>query len=353
MDSCTLVPVARSTIVHAWQLQTSDGQTVYVKKVGRKTRDDAAHPDKLKEKKVGSQAHRFGGEWTTAKLKVLAGYLESYTTTLKDKPLKERPFRKGYIDAFAGTGSRDTRHDEEIGASTQALLVPDQAEKEPQELLDGSARLALKTEPRFDPYVFIERSAKRCAELKALKSEFPGLADDIQVRQGDANAEIQDLCKKDWKSHRAVLFLDPYRMQVEWKTIEAIAATKAIDLWLLFPLGIGVNRLLTKTGDIPVSWRNRLNILLGTEDWYDEFYKVKTTPTLFGAQDLVVKATMETIGRYFNKRLQSIFAGVVDEPGVLRNFANNPLYLLCFAAGNERGKDIAIRIASHLLKELR
>ena len=29
-------------------------------------------------------------------------------------------------------------------------------------------------------------------------------------------------------------------------TIEAIARTKGIDLWLLFPLGIGVNRLLTK-----------------------------------------------------------------------------------------------------------
>jgi len=66
-----------------------------------------------------------------------------------------------------------------------------------------------------------------------------------------------------------------------------------------------------------------------------------------------VKATMETIGRYFNKRLETIFAGVVAEPGVLRNSANNPLYLLCFAAGNKRGMDIAIRIASHLLRELR
>lgn len=304
--------------------------------------------------KSHGKGHQFGGEWTTAKLKVLQGYLQSYTTALKDKPKKEIPFRKGYIDAFAGTGYRDARRDDEPGVSPQALLLPDLAEKEPQELLDGSARLALKTEPRFDRYVFIDRNAKRCAQLEALKSEFPGLADDIQIRQGDANAEIQDLCKKDWSSHRAVLFLDPYGMQVEWKTIEAIAATKAIDLWLLFPLGIGVNRLLTKSGDIPESWRRRLNLLLGTEDWYDEFYKVETTPTLFGNdQERVVKATMATIGRYFNNRLHEIFAGVVDEPGVLRNSANNPLYLLCFAVGNERGKDIALRIAKHLLKELR
>jgi three-Cys-motif partner protein len=300
-------------------------------------------------KKGTGKAHRFGGNWTTAKLDVLAKYLSSYTTALKDKPTKEHPLVKGYIDAFAGTGYRDARRDDEAGESSQALLLPDLAEKEPQELLDGSARLALKTEPRFDSYVFIERSAERCAQLEALKPEFPQLADDIQVRQGDANTEIQDLCKKDWRSHRAVLFLDPYGMQVEWKTIEAIAATKAIDLWLLFPLGIGVNRLLTKSGDIPDSWRRRLNVLLGNETWYDEFYRVERTRTLFGEADHVVKATTETIGRYFNERLKSVFPAVAEEPRVLRNSANCPLYLLCFAVGNEKGAPIALRIANHLL----
>ena len=139
-------------------------------------------------------------------------------------------------------------------------------------------------------------------------------------------------------------------MQVEWKTIEAIAATKAIDLWLLFPLGIGVNRLLTRSGDIPESWRRRLNILLGTEDWYEEFYRVESTPTLFGApEDRIVKATTETIGRYFNERLKSRFPAVAEQPKVLRNSANSPLYLLCFAAGNQNGAPIALRIANHLL----
>lgn len=190
--------------------------------------------------------------------------------------------------------------------------------------------------------------------LDGLKAEFPELAKRILIRQGDANTEMQDLCVKDWRSDRAVLFLDPYGMQVEWRTIEAIAKTKAIDLWLLFPLGIGVNRLLTKSGKIPQSWRRRLNLLLGTEDWYDEFYQVETTPTLFGDdKERVVKATMETIGRYFTNRLNEIFTGVAKEPGVLRNSANNPLYLLCFAVGNERGEEIALRIATHLLKEAR
>jgi three-Cys-motif partner protein len=299
---------------------------------------------------VDGKDHRFGGDWTTAKLDVLARYLASYTTALKDKPTREQPFRKAYIDAFAGTGYRTP--EVETG-SNPGLLFPDLAETEPQLLLEGSATLALRTTPAFDKYIFIERNPKRCGQLEKLKVAFPRLARDIAIRQKDANLEIQNLCNKNWISRRAVLFLDPYGMQVEWKTIEAIANTKSIDLWLLFPLGIGVNRLLKKSGDIPESWRQRLNILLGTDSWYEEFYTVKTERTIFGTeQEYVIKASMDTIGRYFNDRLRTIFPGVAKKPGVLRNSTNNPLYLLCFAVGNASGAPIALRIAEHLLKDL-
>jgi three-Cys-motif partner protein len=293
-------------------------------------------------------APRFGGDWTEAKLGVIAKYLRDYT-----KVLKNQSFKKTYIDAFAGTGYREA-HAEGEGLQTHGLLLPDLAEREPQALLEGSAHMALRTEPRFDKYIFIERSARRCAQLESLKGEFPTLANNIRIRQGEANEEIQKICGTDWMSDRAVLFLDPYGMQVEWQTLEAVARTRAIDMWLLFPLGIGVNRLLKKTGDIPASWRNRLNILLGTEEWYSEFYTTEMTPTLFGGdQERVIKATMDTIGHYFNERLKTIFTGVADKPGVLRNSAYNPLYLLCFAVANERGAPVALRIANHLLRDLR
>lgn len=298
--------------------------------------------------------HRFGGDWTQTKLEVLKEYLGAYTKALKDKPTPAQPFRKAYIDAFAGTGSRAAR-ERDTSSAPGTLLFPDLADPAPQKLLDGSARLALQVEPRFDKYIFIERSPDRCAQLETLKHEFSELAADIDVRQGEANDVIQKLCAPldAWKSRRAVLFLDPYGMQVEWKTIEAVAATKAIDLWLLVPLGMGMNRLAPKSGKLPESWRQRMDAFLGTTAWYGEFYKFETKPTLFGNDRIQVKASMEVMARYFNDRLKQVFAGVVDEPGVLWNSANNPLYLLCFAVGNERGKDIALRIANHLLKEVR
>ena len=143
-------------------------------------------------------------------------------------------------------------------------------------------------------------------------------------------------------------------MQVEWTTIAAVAQTRAIDMWLLFPLGIGVNRLLKKSGEIPKAWRHRLNLLLGTNDWFQNFYDVLRTPTLLDDDDeVIVKATTDTIGRYFNDRLKTVFVGVADQPAVLRNSVNSPLYLLCFAVGNPAGKNIALRIAGHLLKGVR
>ncbi len=290
------------------------------------------------------QAHRFGGDWTSTKLEILKGYLGAYTTALKNQP-----FKTAYIDAFAGTGYRTLQQ----AGSDADTLFPDLAEEAPQTLLDGSARLALKIEPRFDRYIFVERDPDRCEQLERLREEFPGLASDIWVEQGDANRIIQDLCGKNWSQRRAVLFLDPYGMQVEWATIEKIARTGAIDLWLLFPLGIGVNRLLPRSGQIPEGWRNRLNVLLGTTDWYEAFYRRETKKTLFGDEETtLVKEKMEVIGEYFVQRLKTVFREVAPKPKVLMNSSHCPLYLFCFAVGspNPGARKIALRIARHILE---
>ena len=214
----------------------------------------------------------------------------------------------------------------ESSDATGTLLFPDLSEAAPQKLLDGSAKLALQVEPRFDKYIFIERSPERCQQLEGLKTEFPALANDIDVRQGEANEVIQKLCAapSKWKLRRAVLFLDPYGMQVDWKTIEAVAATMAIDLWLLVPLGMGMNRLAPKSGKLPESWRQRMNAFLGTSDWYDELYKVEKKSTLFGDHQVQVKASMDVMARYFNNHLKQVFAGVAEEPGVLWSSSKNP-----------------------------
>lgn len=75
--------------------------------------------------------HRFGGDWTTTKLRILQSYLRAYTTALK-----KQPFTKVYIDAFAGTGYRtESRETAADGRESSRLLFPDLADEEPQALL--------------------------------------------------------------------------------------------------------------------------------------------------------------------------------------------------------------------------
>jgi three-Cys-motif partner protein len=137
---------------------------------------------------------------------------------------------------------------------------------------------------------------------------------------------------------------------VDWKTIQAIAQTRAIDLWYLFPLGVAVSRLLVRDGDIPQEWRQALDRIFGEPDWYEAFYAKRTMTGLFDEWQSTDKvADFKKIGDYFVRRLRSEFAGVAENPRPLYNSSNNPLYLLCFAAGNPRGAKTAVKIAQHIL----
>lgn len=289
----------------------------------------------------------FGGDWTEQKLEALQKYLSAYI-----KILSKTPYRTAYIDAFAGTGYR-----ENPDAQSTGPLFPELAGDEPQKYLDGSARIALRVDKPFDKYLLIEQNAKRRQELATLKEEFPDRADRIEIVDSesgvDCNKWLQERCScSNWKNHRAVLFLDPYGMQVEWSTMEAIAKTEAIDVLILFPLGVAVNRLLRKDGNIEESWRTRLDNLFGTSDWYDSFYKEMDESNLFAQEQRVTKkvATLKSISDYYVTRLKSIFVEVADRPRALCNSRNNPLFHLCFAAGNPKGAKTAVKIAQHVLE---
>jgi three-Cys-motif partner protein len=115
-------------------------------------------------------------------------------------------------------------------------------------------------------------------------------------------------------------------------------------------MGVGVNRMLTRSGDIPDSWQHRLDELFGTHDWYNAFYKPDGQTTLFELPERKIKARIDDFSRFFLSRLKGTFASVAENPAVLRNSKNSPLYLLCFAAGNPTGAPLAVKIAQHILK---
>ncbi len=288
----------------------------------------------------------FGGDWTEAKLERLREYLTSYRNIFSSNP-KARYFTTWYVDAFAGTGSRVA------AVLPHASIFTDDpyADQEAASLRDGSARIALGLAKPFDRYVFIEKARGKVDELTAVvRSNFPHLSDRTQIRRGDANAELVQWCsERDWSKDRAVVFLDPFGMQVDWSTVEILGRTKGVDLWYLFPLGVA--RMLPRNGTMEPGWSERLDALFGTSEWRSRFLQRRVADGLFGPrEELVRDVSVETIKTFIEERLSSCFARVAPSL-VLRNSHRGPLFALCFAAANERGAPIAIRIASSLLRE--
>ncbi len=298
---------------------------------------------------MNTRGQQFGGPWTEHKLKCVTKYLRAYTTIMA-----KQPFRFAYIDAFAGTGYRELEQD----GDTESAMFPEFDSPEVVGFQQGSARNALEVQPPFQKYVFIEKNANRYAELEELKNEFLLKAEfsenSIECVREDANPYLRNLCGKNWRKHRAVLFLDPFGMQMEWETIQAIARTQAIDLWILFPIGT-VNRLLKNDGEIHEPYRKRLNLFFGEPDWFEVFYQLAVQMAFFSQEEHWQKTgdIFAKIEQYFMARLQNVFKQVADNPLLLYNSKNVPLYLLCFAAGNPRGAPTAVKIAEHILNGMR
>lgn len=290
--------------------------------------------------------HQFGGDWTTDKLERVREYLTQYAKIFTANR-KARHYTTTYVDAFAGTGHRVDTH---VGGRAGSGLFGEAIDEDVESFKEGSALMALRVEPPFRRYVFIEHKPERVADLERLRTGVSASNANIDIVCAEANGFLLEWCETtDWQTHRAVVFLDPYGMQVDWATVEAIARTKAVDLWYLFPLS-AVNRLLTRADSPPTAWADRLTRTLGTADWREQFYAASESQTLFGPELIEQRdADFGRISEFFVRLLRAVFAGVADKPLVLRNSRNSPLYLLCFAAGNERGAPTAVKIARHIL----
>jgi three-Cys-motif partner protein len=292
---------------------------------------------------MAQRRHEFGGPWTERKLEAVGKYLKFYTTALKNKRLKLL-----YVDAFAGTGYRASSGG---GGRTRGFFPA----LEKDELAKGSARRALEIEPPFHEYVFIENNQGRFTALTKLKEEFPDRVPVMRFWNEEANQAIVDLCqRRDWRTARAVMFLDPYGMTVEWPTLQAIAQTKAVDLWYLFPLGV-VNRLTPRRGLPRKSWANVLDRTFGEPQWRKVIYRRVRETSLIQPDRLVWRkvADNEKIANYVRSRLESIFEGGVNERTLpLYNRRHSCMFLLMFACGNPdpRAHQLAHKVATNVLK---
>lgn len=286
-----------------------------------------------------SAGHEFGGVSTDLKLSLVQSYLESFVIALRQK------FSQlWYIDAFAGTGERTVR------LSAEPATLFDEASPERVLQRRGSAQIAIDTQPQFDRLIFMERKPVHYDALVRLAAGYPDRQ--IDVLQGDANEEIRRLVRsRKWTGTRAVMFLDPYGMSVEWSTLEEIRATEAIDVWYLVTLAGLFRQATRKESALDAGKAAAITRMLGTDEWRTEWYRPSAHADLFGHADGQRTADVREIEASVGKRLAALFPKVLP-PLTLRNDRGAPMFSLFFAISNPEPKAIglATKIAGHILK---
>src|SRR5690606_5491946 len=259
----------------------------------------------------------------------LKDYLEPYTTILR-----KYKFKYYYVDAFAGAGRAKLRVRKPSITESDGWLFDD-IEKSPEEeqYIKGSPYQALSIKYPFQGYLFIEYNADNAKILDRLKDEFPHLKNKIRIKVGDANKVLLESLVNnteiDWKGTRAVVFLDPFGMQVSWDTIKSLAGTKAIEVIINNPIHMVVQRLLQKKGNIPPAREELLNSYFGSTQWKNTVYK--EISTLFGdTEKIKAHDTSVRLGQLYNEQLKECF-GYAAPVRLVRNSANSPIYFLHWA----------------------
>jgi three-Cys-motif partner protein len=278
------------------------------------------------------------GPWAAEKLKALEDYLKFYCTALK-----KQNFRLVYVDAFAGSPRSKVRSD---AASSEAspFLEEDGSAISQEEFLFGSPIRALDIANGFDEHYFFDLDESRIETLRLLRQDYPKK---IHVEIGDSNDLVSRLAQDALTTRRVrgVAFLDPYGAHVEWRTLEALATTRNMEVVINFPVAMAINRLIVRSGNVPRNWKMQLDLCFGGDEWHQVAYE--RTVDLFG-EEMVSKrrGVADDLLALYIRKLKGLFPCVAT-PRLIRNSHNSPLYYLIWAGPHKLG----LKGADYILRQ--
>lgn len=270
---------------------------------------------------MDNQNNKFGGFWTEEKIEIFLKYVHAYL-----KIMAKQNFELIYFDGFAGSG--------EIESKNYGTLIEGVAIKV----------LNLDFDKKFDYYYFVELNK---AKLKKLENKI------IKCTKNDKNiVYVDDDCNKKLldmsvylrsnKFTRALAFIDPYGLEVNWNSISSYKGL-GIDMWILIPTG-GVNRMLTLDGNIKESWMKKLSSFLGLtkEEIKEYFYKERIEYTLFGEEKKTEKErkAVQKVLELYEKQLKTVFE-FVSKGFPLKNSKGSIMFHFLLATNNKSGFKIA------------
>ena len=256
------------------------------------------------------------GVWSELKLEIVENYGAAYTKAFA----KQKGLKKYYIDAFSGAGVH--------------------VSKRTGEQIEGSPARALKVTPPFDHFYFIDMDADKTKHLATLCRG----RGDVDIVTDDATPYLTKklLPSIQYKNfNRALCLLDPYGLHLDWDVMHQAGQSKAIDLFLNFPvMDMNRNAIWRTPQNAPKDGIERMNRFWGDDSWRQAAYVESDQANLFSGRDLV-KTDNLAIVKAFQRRLQTV-AGFefVPDPLPMRNSNNAVVYYLFFASQKPVAKTI-------------
>lgn len=291
--------------------------------------------------KGNQDSSSWGGGWTEKKLNVFIKYVTAYLTIMRHYPFWETI----YFDGFAGSGELDSDANSNL---IDELFITE----EEQKTYRGSPERVLLLERNFSfkKYIFVEKAQSRIQNLKKVIESNSDIADrNIEFQTKDANEALVQLgtyLKE--KKAAALIFLDPFGMHVDWKSIEKLKGTRT-DIWILIPTGVIINRLLDRKGELVYSDKLEKFFGMSIEKIKEIFYSYNEEEGLFDSMSNVtkIKKPIEMIKKIYVQQLKTIWKHVTEEPLVLRNSKGSPIFHFVAASNNQN----AIKIANQIIEK--
>jgi three-Cys-motif partner protein len=258
------------------------------------------------------------GPWSEIKLEIIQKYGPAYTQAFTGKG---RSLKKFYIDGFSGAGLH-------VSKATKATIA-------------GSPARALKVTPPFDGFCFVDLNKDKTDYLR----KQCGDRADVKIFTGDCNEHLtRDVLPKiKYELYtRALCLLDPYGMHLNWDVIQMAGKSRAIDMFLNFPImDINRNALTRNPEKATPDSIERMNRFWGDDSWRRIAYVKSGQQSLFGDPPDLIKQDNETIAEAFRERLRKVAGfSYVPEPLAMRNKNNAVLYYLFFAATSKTADKI-------------
>lgn len=302
--------------------------------------------ESTKSMMVGEPSSSWGGAWTEEKLNAFEKYVNAYLTIM-NKYRDQYDWKLIYFDGFAGSGSRNEDTTSEDNQLMIDLIDEHQITAEELTPYKGAAERVLNiAQDGFDFYYFIDKDAASSSQLQEKLTPYQKDMR-LEFRHSDANTEVSKLADAMRKNSKlkALVLLDPFGMQVDWSSIERLKGTST-DLWILIPTGVIVNRLLDRK--CKLTHIEKLTSFFGKDEAYlkNYFYNTRQETTLFGDTEVIekVQEPIRMIANLYIQQMKTIFKYVTEEPLVLYNTRNTPIFHFACASNNESAVKIAHEI---------